>query len=318
MAQHRVEFAVPKRPLAHKDIEFEVWRNGKKFGELRVSQGNVVWLPADRTYGHWLTWQKLDKAIRNGLSRGPTRKTDPARGQAPGATEAVLRPLQTAGPLTERYRPMALDSLWGQPKAVAVLRKFAAAAYPAPFIFEGETGTGKTSAALALAAELGCRVDQKEYGGVWQIASGEQTADTVREMVRRMHLCPLMGSGWKVLIVNEVDRISRPAEMVWLDALEAIPPRTVIVFTTNEAGLLSQRFRDRCTRLTFESDPAKLRQSACRLLSAIWRAETGKPASAKWIASVVDGSVEDGRLSFRRAVQLLQPFVTTGQEGGES
>ncbi len=70
MAQHRVEFAVPKRPLAHKDIEFEVWRNGKKFGELRVSQGNVVWLPADRTYGHWLSWQKLDElAKENGRRR---------------------------------------------------------------------------------------------------------------------------------------------------------------------------------------------------------------------------------------------------------
>jgi hypothetical protein len=64
MAQHKVKFAVPKRPLAYKDIEFEVSRNGKKFGELRISQGNVVWLPADKSYGHWMDWHKLDELAR--------------------------------------------------------------------------------------------------------------------------------------------------------------------------------------------------------------------------------------------------------------
>jgi hypothetical protein len=61
---------VPKRPLAYKDIEFEVWRNGSKFGELRVSQGNVVWIPSDKSYGRWLSWEKLDELARaNGRRR---------------------------------------------------------------------------------------------------------------------------------------------------------------------------------------------------------------------------------------------------------
>jgi DNA polymerase III delta prime subunit len=131
---------------------------------------------------------------------------------------------------------------------------FAANPYPTAFIFEGETGTGKTSAALALAVALGCDLSQKEFGGVQAIASGEQSADTVREAYRQMFNTPWHGSGWKVVIVNEADRMARPAETIWLDVLEAIPARTVIIFTTNEAARLSQRFLDRCTRLAFESD----------------------------------------------------------------
>jgi Rad3-related DNA helicase len=108
----------------------------------------------------------------------------------PAAGEAlpVLRPSLKAGPLAERYRPPRLDGLWGQGQVVRVLRKCAAAPYPAAFVFEGETGTGKTSAALALASEVGCDLSQKptEFGGLHVIASGEQTANTVRETARLM------------------------------------------------------------------------------------------------------------------------------------
>ena len=40
---HDARFSVPERPLAHADIEFNVFQNGEKFGTLRVSKGAVVW-----------------------------------------------------------------------------------------------------------------------------------------------------------------------------------------------------------------------------------------------------------------------------------
>ena len=60
-----------------------------------------------------------------------------------------------------------------------------------------------------------------------------------------------MGSGWRVVVVNECDRMALPAETLWLDALERLPPRTVIVFTTNDPARLSRRFRDRCEQHRF-------------------------------------------------------------------
>ena len=54
---------------------------------------------------------------------------------------------------------------------------------------------------LALAGALGCDLGQKEFGGVRTIASGEQSADAVREAYQQMFNCPWHGSGWKVVIV---------------------------------------------------------------------------------------------------------------------
>jgi len=260
-----------------------------------------------------VTWQKLDKAIRHGLRLDATRLTIPAAGYVPEAVTTVLRPSLGVGPLTERYRPRTLDALWGQPEIVATLRTFVANPFSTAFVFEGETGTGKSSAAMALAAELGCDLSQNppEFGGLHVIASGEQTADTVRDLHDKLACSPFFGSGWKVLIVNECDRMSVVAETVWLDRLENLPPKTVIVFTTNYAEKLSQRFRDRCTRLTFASDAASLTTSARNFVKAIWHNETGQTPSARIIADVVKRATEDGKLSFRRIVQILSQTIPT-------
>jgi replication-associated recombination protein RarA len=229
-------------------------------------------------------------------------------------TRYTLQAMSPSGPLTEKYRPTSLDAIWGQDTVVKVLRKFAAAPHPTAFIFEGETGTGKTSAALALAAALGCDLSQKEFGGVQSIASGEQTADAVRDAYRQMYNIPWHGSGWKVVIVNEADRMARPAETVWLDVLEGLPGKTVVIFTTNEADRLSQRFLDRCTRLTFESDAEKLRASATALAAAVWKAETGKQPAPAQVHQIVRATEAQGQLSFRRLMQHLT--VALGLEDG--
>ncbi|WP_428937783.1 AAA family ATPase [Fontivita pretiosa] len=245
-----------------------------------------------------VTWQRLDKALRHGLARNaePEAQTT-ARLAVAGARAALL---------VEKYRPARLDQLFGQERVVSFLRCFLANPYPCAMLFEGETGTGKTSAALALAAELGCAVDQQELGGVWTIASGEQSADAVRDTCQQTWHTPMFGSGWKLVIVNEADRMSTAAETIWLDRLESLPRRTVVVFTTNHADRLSERFRDRCIRVGFESDARRLHRSARALLSAMWKSETQTAPDARFIDSIVRQAVEDGHLSFRRAVQILQ------------
>ena len=266
-----------------------------------------------------VTWQKLDKAIRNGLPKGPTRnadrKTRPLTERFRGTVTAILQAAPGTGPLTERYRPRRLGALWGQGEVVRALRAFIAEAYSAAFLFEGETGTGKTSAAIALAGDLGCDLTQKppEFGGLHEIASGEQTAETVRELHNSMWRIPFYGNGWKVVIVNEADRMSSAAETIWLDRLEQMAPRTVIVFTTNNPEKLSQRFRDRCTRLAFESDAEKLSDAAAGLVQSIWRSETGKAIPTKTVAEVVERATEDGKISLRRVVQILSPMILTAK-----
>src|SRR5437016_587114 len=86
-----------------------------------------------------------------------------------------------AASLVEKYRPRCLAELLGQPDVRSALETFVTAPYPAAMLFVGETGMGKTSAAYALAYELGCLPEDGELGGLYEIPSGSQTADSVRE-----------------------------------------------------------------------------------------------------------------------------------------
>jgi hypothetical protein len=67
LAQHDVVFTVPQRPLGKADIEFVIYQDGKKFGDLRVSKGALEWIPADKTYGTKFSWKQFNAlAAENG------------------------------------------------------------------------------------------------------------------------------------------------------------------------------------------------------------------------------------------------------------
>lgn len=74
MAQHKVHFNVPDRPLAHADVIFTVFEDDEKFGELRISKGAAVWFPVNKVYGHRLTWKQLDRLMRD-EGRGNQKRT---------------------------------------------------------------------------------------------------------------------------------------------------------------------------------------------------------------------------------------------------
>jgi len=218
--------------------------------------------------------------------------------------------------LTETWRPASLDALVGQQEAVALLGAFLADPYPAALLLEGPTGTGKTSAALIVARSLGCDVEQGEFGGLHQITSGDQSVDTVREIGRRMQMLPMIGSGWKVFIVNEADRIHRAAEVLWLDLLEALPSRTVVIFTTNDANRLAPRFADRCERIGFTGDPEAVRTDTENFARRLWRTYTGGAIPAGVLADVMAASERDGQISFRRTVQAVARAIRLNRKDG--
>ncbi len=57
---HKVNFSIPERQLGRADVEFEVFRDGSKFGTLKVSNGSLVWVPANHQRGHKVSWRKFD------------------------------------------------------------------------------------------------------------------------------------------------------------------------------------------------------------------------------------------------------------------
>jgi DNA polymerase III subunit gamma/tau len=205
--------------------------------------------------------------------------------------------------LPSKYAPKDFSEVLGQPMVIRRLRAFVRNPYPCALLFQGNSGIGKSVTAKLLASALGCRPEWGELGGVFHIPSGEQSAETVRECLLNLCYRPFYSERcWRVLIVEEADRISKSAEAVWLSALEDLPNQSVVIFTTNYPDDISDRLRDRCLAFGFESSAAKLRPWLKVLASRVWTQEgmTGEPAGLDFI-----GMGEDDTVSFRLALQQL-------------
>ena len=120
----------------------------------------------------------------------------------------------------------------GQGAAVHQLQSFVDAPAPKAFLFAGPTGVGKTTAARALGNDLGVSADW----GLTVLKSAEADGAAVDDALRALrHSCPF-GSGWRLVLVDEADLMTPKAAHLWLSALEDLPPRSVVVFTTNPTG----------------------------------------------------------------------------------
>jgi replication-associated recombination protein RarA len=224
----------------------------------------------------------------------------------------------TPGPvnLLVRYRPRTLTDLVGQGSAVGQLLSFLAAAETEPsaaaLFLHGPPGVGKTAAAWALAGDLGCDTAEGELGGVYEVPSGKQDGAAVERLVESLHYRPLFGSGWKVAIINEADYMTRQAEVIWLDALESLPPLTVVVFTTNDLSRLSARLVSRCETVRFGGRREELGDAVAELVRRVWRAETGQELQ-RVPEDIGLFDLFSGTLSIRLALQQLTPYVRSRQ-----
>lgn len=173
-------------------------------------------------------------------------------------------------PLAEKYRPKRIAEFVGLEKQRKILAKLAAQPYPSAWLFQGPPGVGKTSMALALATELGAEVHH--------IGSQQCKLDTLETTVRQCNYVPLAG-GFHVVICDEADAMSDPAQKYLLSKLDASEPvpNTIWIFTANDKERLESRFLSRCRVLEFSS--YGLNGSLVALLERIWQAEAnGAPA----------------------------------------
>jgi DNA polymerase III delta prime subunit len=222
--------------------------------------------------------------------------------------------------LSEKYRPQLLRDLRGQNQIVKMLASFVKNPTPKAFLFAGPQGCGKTSAAIALAREIGIDVDKKELGGFYEIPSGDFTAETIRELFRTtLQFYTMFGNGWKLVLCNEADFMSKQAEALLLDRLENLSPKTIFVFTTNDTSKLTSRFRSRCECHVFKTaikafgELDSIAENAAQsLIDDVWQKELGHNHSPK--LSDLDGWKEDGNLSFRSVINALEPLIRLQRE----
>lgn len=182
-------------------------------------------------------------------------------------------------PLSDKYRPRRIADFAGLSEPKKILTGFASNPRNCGFLFVGSAGTGKTSMAFALASEID--------GFVHHIRAQKCTIDEVERTAFSCWYVPPVGFKRHVIIVDEMDLASLPAQnalLSYLDGTNTIPD-TVFVFTCNATDRLAERFLSRNRVLNFST--YAIQAEAAELLESVWTREASpeipKPNFARLI-----------------------------------
>ncbi len=202
--------------------------------------------------------------------------------------------------IQHKYRPETWDTFLGQDKAIRRLRRvveregFTGDA----FWVVGPSGTGKTTLAWIIARQFCDDFDIAELDGE------ACSVEAVRNAVKTMQFCTLSGR-YRAWIVNEAQAMTGRAVQAWLTALDPLPARTLVIFTTTEdsADLFGQYagpFQSRCKTVAFTNQG--LAPAFARRAREIAQAEglDGRPESAYL------NLVRECRNNLRRVLQEIE------------
>jgi DNA polymerase-3 subunit gamma/tau len=134
-------------------------------------------------------------------------------------------------PLTEQYRPKAWQDVVGQDKVVnrlLALRKRGLSGRA--YWLSGQSGTGKTTIARQIAAEVA------EEFCVQEVDAAGLTVAALRELERDMQVRGWGEQGGRAYVINEAHGLPKDVIRLLLVLLERIPPHVAIVFTTTVEG----------------------------------------------------------------------------------
>ena len=185
-------------------------------------------------------------------------------------------------PLFERERPTTLDGVVGQESTVSALKTMLARGMPSGAIYiMGPSGTGKTTIAKALVAELNAHKDD-----VFEIGGADLTIESVREFIYTFSLSTWGESGWKVLIVNESQALKGQHRTVQslLPWLENLPAKRLVIFTSSEGldadifGGFTDALASRCKLFTLDANIESFANHAAKIAKR--EGLDGKPIEA--------------------------------------
>jgi DNA polymerase-3 subunit gamma/tau len=227
--------------------------------------------------------------------------------------------------LARKWRPQSFSSLVGQEPIVTALRNALREGRIAQaYLFSGIRGVGKTTAARVLAKALNC--ENGPEGGpavdpcnqcvpcrditrgadldVIEVdAATYSKVEQVRELTESLKYGPARDR-YKIVVLDEVHRLSRQAFDALLKIVEEPPSFLVFIFATTEIDAVPATILSRCQEFHFRRVPSPVLAAHLR---SICEAETitASDTALRLIARAGEGSVRD-------SVALLDQLATFG------
>ncbi len=228
--------------------------------------------------------------------------------------------------LARKWRPQDFSSIVGQEPIITALQnglkdnRIAQA-----YLFSGIRGVGKTTAARVLAKALNCEraADGERASGdpcndclpCREITAGTDLdvqevdaatyskVEQVRELTESLRYGPARDR-FKVVVLDEVHRLSRQAFDALLKIVEEPPAHLVFIFATTEIDAVPATILSRCQEFQFRRVPSPVLAKHLRRLSEAEQIEVSD-AALRLIARAGEGSVRD-------SVALLDQLATFG------
>lgn len=187
--------------------------------------------------------------------------------------------------LHKRYRPKALEHVFGQARLVAQLRKAIKSGLDHAILLSGPTGTGKTTLMRILRRAVNCsdndylEVNTADFRGI----------DMVKDLRRTVQLQPFGGGEARVIGIDECHKLTNDAQNAILKLLEDPPDHAYFILGTTDPQKMLKALTGRCTEYKLNAIRSEDLQE---LMKVICKKEkfNVKPALLEEIADLAEGS----------------------------
>jgi DNA polymerase III delta prime subunit len=189
--------------------------------------------------------------------------------------------------LVEKYRPRTLSEVRGNHKALEELRKWALnwPSEKSAALLYGRPGTGKTSAAIALANDMG-----------WQLlelnASDKRTQGMITETAGEASKNASLLHAKKLILLDEIDNLHGTSDRGGAKAVTELVKKTrePVILTANDLYGVSSTLRRYCTQIPFFTIRE---ESAQKALLDIWHNEKREVLRAQEAVADLMGHLEE-------------------------